>query len=957
MAFTEYHAKYFAHELTKRCPSDSMEKLAGAFVDAQVDLNPHQVEAALFAFKSPLSKGALLADEVGLGKTIEAGLVIAQKWAERKRRILIITPASLRKQWHQELQEKFFLPCTILETRSYKEAVRRGEDRPFEPRDSIVICSYQFARGKEADVRSTQWDLVTIDEAHHLRNVYKPSNVIANTLKQALEHAPKLLLTATPLQNSLLELFGLVSFIDEHAFGDLQSFREQFAYLNDRAVFETLKARLKPICKRTLRRQVTAYVSYTRRHPLVQPFTPEESEDRLYDLVSDYLRRENLQALPSSQRSLMTLVLRKLLASSSFAIAGALETISRRLQSRLKTRPEVQTVADELDEDYEVLDETAEEWPEDPTDAQQLSTADREAIEREIADLEQFRQLAVSITYNAKGTALLIALDRAFAEAERLGAPRKTIIFTESRRTQDYLVRLLAESPHATGIVLFNGSNNDDRSRQIYSDWQQRHRGTDRVTGSRTADMRSALVDYFREQGQIMIATEAGAEGINLQFCSLVVNYDLPWNPQRIEQRIGRCHRYGQKHDVVVVNFLNQTNAADQRVFQLLSEKFYLFEGVFGASDEILGAIESGVDFEKRIAAIYQECRTEADIQTSFDQLQAELSVQVNAAMTRTRQQLLENFDEEVQEKLRVSLDSSRTYLNQYERQLMQLTEFELGAHAQFLNGGSAFRLNSLPPSAGMLEVPLGMYELPRRSGEAHLYRLGHPLAEWVLRQAKARKLQTAEITFDYTGHPSSIAAVMPYVGQTGDLLLCQLSVEALEQAEDYLLFAAITHNGQLLEEDASRRLFSLSASSVKAIHSSNGHTPPKLQDAVTQQQDAILRKISARNAEFFEQEAEKLDNWADDLKVALEREIKELDRQIKEARRAATAALTLEEKLAGQRQIRTLESQRNSKRRALFDAQDEIDHRRTQLIASIDEKLHQDVVVTNLFQIQWRLI
>ena len=953
MAFTQYHAKYFAYELTKRCSSDSIEKLAGAFVDAQVDLNPHQVEAALFAFRSPLSKGALLADEVGLGKTIEAGLVIAEKWAERKRKILIITPASLRKQWHQELQEKFFLPCTILETRSYNEAARRG-DRPFAPKDSIVICSYQFARSKATDLRATQWDLVTIDEAHHLRNVYKASNVIANTLKQALEHAPKLLLTATPLQNSLLELFGLVSFIDEHAFGDLQSFREQFAYLNDRAVFDTLKARLKPICQRTLRRQVTAYVSYTRRHPLVQPFTPEDSEARLYNLVSEYLQRENLQALPNSQRSLMTLVLRKLLASSSFAIAGALETISRRLKSRLKTMPEDRPLADELDEDYEALDETEEEWPEDATEVEPLSAADREALEREIADLEQFRALAVSITHNAKGHALLVALNHAFAEAERLGAPRKAIIFTESRRTQDYLLRLLAATPYADGILLFNGSNNDERSRGIYDDWLQRHEGTDRVTGSRTADMRSALVDYFREQGQIMIATEAGAEGINLQFCSLVINYDLPWNPQRIEQRIGRCHRYGQKHDVVVVNFLNQTNAADQRVFQLLSEKFYLFEGVFGASDEILGAIESGVDFEKRIAAIYQRCRTVEEIQSSFDELQLELSVQVNAAMTRTRQQLLENFDEEVQEKLRVSLDSSRAYLKQYERQLMQLTGFELGAHAQFLNSGSAFRLDSLPPSARLIDVPLGMYELPRRTGEANLYRLGHPLAEWVLMQAKSRDLSTAEITFDYTSHPSPIAAIAPFVGQSGELVLCQLTVESLDQAEDYLLFAAITQGGHRLEEDAARRLFSLQATSIR--EGTNIQSYPQLREIVTQREQVIRREISARNAVFFGQEATKLDGWADDLKVALEREIKEIDRQIKEARRAATLALTLEEKLAGQRQIKALEGQRNTKRRALFDAQDEIDRQRAQLIEQIEGKLHQQTSVSDLFTIRWRL-
>src|SRR5438552_11082142 len=224
MNLTDYHAKYFAYELTKRCSSDSAEKLAGAVASAQVDLNPHQVYAALFAFTSPLSKGALLADEVGLGKTIEAGLVLSQKWAERKRRVLVITPANLRKQWHQELTEKFFLPCQILETKSYNDAIKDGQFQPFQPTDRVVICSYQFARSKASDIHGTPWDLVVIGEAHRLRNVYKPSNVIANTLKNALWRAPKLLLTATPLENSLLELFGLVSFVDDHAFGDVKSF-------------------------------------------------------------------------------------------------------------------------------------------------------------------------------------------------------------------------------------------------------------------------------------------------------------------------------------------------------------------------------------------------------------------------------------------------------------------------------------------------------------------------------------------------------------------------------------------------------------------------------------------------------------------------------------------------------------------------------------------------------------
>jgi SNF2 family DNA or RNA helicase len=309
--------------------------MVGAVAGAQVDLNPHQVDAALFAFASPLSKGALLADEVGLGKTIEAALVISQRWAERKRRILIITPSNLRKQWHQELSEKFFLPCVILESKSYNQAIKIGNFRPLDLNGTVVICSYQFARSKAADVPATPWDLVVIDEAHRLRSVYKPSNVIANTLKQALAEKQKLLLTATPLQNSLLELFGLVSFIDEYTFGDLKSFREQFANAAPDRVFNLQRERLKPICHRTLRPQVTTYVPYTRRYPIVEEFTPEDGEDKLYDLVSEYLRRDNLQALPASQRSLMTLVLRKLLASSTFAIAGALTSISRRLQSKL----------------------------------------------------------------------------------------------------------------------------------------------------------------------------------------------------------------------------------------------------------------------------------------------------------------------------------------------------------------------------------------------------------------------------------------------------------------------------------------------------------------------------------------------------------------------------------------------------------------------------------------------
>lgn len=952
---TDYQAKYIAYQLTRRHPTDSMEKLAGTFVDAQVDLNPHQVDAAMFAFQSPLSNGALLADEVGLGKTIEAGLVLSQMWAERKRRILIITPSNLRKQWYQELNEKFFLPCRILESKSYNAAIKVGKFRPFESDgQDLVICSYQFAKGKAADVQAVPWDLVVIDEAHRLRNVYKPGNVTANTLKLALAHARKLLLTATPLQNSLLELFGLVSFIDEHLFGDLKSFKDQFQNLSQQQVFETLQQRLKPVCHRTLRRQVLAYVNYTNRIAIVQPFTPGEHEDRLYDLVSDYLRRPNLQALPSSQRALMTLVLRKLLASSTFAIAGALDTLINRLRSKIRKSEPPIPLEEELEKDYEALDETADEWDEEPE--MTMTAEDRQALESEIFDLEEFRDLALSIQQNAKGRALLAALTKAFQEAEKraeeLGrpkVPRKAILFTESRKTQTYLLRVLADSPFAEKVVLFNGSNNDERSKDIYATWLARNEGTDRVTGSRTADMRSALVDYFRDEGEIMIATEAGAEGINLQFCALVVNYDLPWNPQRIEQRIGRCHRYGQKHDVVVVNFVNQNNAADQRVFQLLDEKFKLFKGVFGASDEVLGAIESGVDFEKRIADIYQRCRRPDEIEKAFDALQQELSEQIDQSMRKTRQTLLENFDDAVREKLRIRDEASKEYLGRYEQLLMRLTRHELRDRAQFIDDSSFVLESSADPA-----IPPGRYELPRRSGHAHLYRLQHPLGRAVVKGARDRELAVAEIELDSQRHAGKVSILDKLRGSSGWLRAECLTIKSLDQAEDHLILAAVDDRGQVLDEETANRLLTLPAHVVSVAM---GGPPSGLDTLATDRRQDIEKVVASRNSTWFEAEAEKLEGWADDKKLSLEREIKDIDKLIKEVRRAATAAGTLEEKLAQQKKIRTLEAQRSERRKALFAAQDEVDQQRQTLIDSIEAKLKQKNALDPMFLIRWRLV
>ena len=476
ISITDYHAKFFAYDLTKQSAADSIEKLAGALADAQVDLNPHQVEAALFAFQNPFSNGAILADEVGLGKTIEAGLLLSQKWAERKRRLLVIAPANLRKQWSVELAEKFHLPSAILETKSFNSAVKAGNLNPFE-QPAIVLCSYQFARSKDAYVSRTEWDLVVIDEAHRLRNVYKPSNKIAQTIRSAIATRPKVLLTATPLQNSLMELYGLVSIIDGYAFGDAKSFSSRFVRPRNNAdALAELKARLAPICKRTLRRQVLEYIKYTNRHALVQEFTPSTDEQKLYDLVSDYLQKPTLHALPKSQRQLMTLILRKLLASSTFAIANTLDGLAGRLQDVLAKSAPVETPPSEVVDDVEGFEEQADEWEDEEGEGTTqdqpawLNVTDQAEVRAEMAQLREFHQLAKSILSNSKGEALMTALRRGFEaagkaqyETERL--QQKALIFTESRRTQDYLFQVLQNTEFKDKVVLFNGVNNDELSK------------------------------------------------------------------------------------------------------------------------------------------------------------------------------------------------------------------------------------------------------------------------------------------------------------------------------------------------------------------------------------------------------------------------------------------------------------------------------------------------------------
>jgi len=962
---TDYHASYYAHELS-RVGGSGVDRLGRALFDACVDLNPHQIEAALFALRSPLSKGVLLADEVGLGKTIEAGLVLCQYWAERRRNILVVSPASLRKQWALELSEKFNLPSIVLDAKIYKDQQKRGVPNPFRDKQ-IIICSMHFAASRAEELKEIAWDLVVIDEAHKLRNAYRESNRLGQRIRWATEDRKKLLLTATPLQNSLLELYGLSTLIDDRLFGDLASFRTQ--YINYGGDVSGLRERLGAFCWRSLRSQVIEFVRYTERKLITRPFQPTEQEHKLYEAVSSYLMRDETYALPSGQKHLLTLLVRKVLASSPHAVAGTLEIMRDRL---LKLRDEIKQDAGALDLmisgediDDDLLDEILEDeedaslddetsTPEKETELQ-VKKIDLEKLNAEIDELTDYIRWARSLGIDTKTRALLKALDIGFSVMKEMGAAKKVVIFTESRRTQNWLKDFLEGNGYAGQVLTFNGTNKDDVSGKIYQEWLVANKESGRATGSRQVDLRAAIIDRFREQASILIATEAGGEGLNLQFCSAIVNFDLPWNPQRIEQRIGRCHRYGQKHDVVVINFLNERNAADRRVYELLEHKFNLFTGVFGASDDVLGSIETGVDFERRILEIYQGCRSEEEIQVAFERLQADLEEQIKTKMGDTRKMLLEHFDEDVHDRLKVNLTGTQERLDRIGRLFWMVTRYILNNNADFDDKSFSFSLHNSP----VANVSDGHYQLISKTQDnvlgEYLYRLSHPLGEYVIHEAIKKSCPFAEVVFDITGHSTRIVVVERLKGKSGWMSLQHLHIDSFD-SEEYLLFSGMDDAGNNIDQETCEKLFNCNGQ-VRAIAAIPDSAKERLMRDQERHAKATLAKNLEENNRHFSEARDQLDKWAEDMEMAAQKELDDTKRQIRDLQRRSRQAPTIEEQHSLQEEIAKLERKKRTLRERIFDIEDEIAKKRDLLVESLEKRMQQKTIVTPVFTIRWRVI
>src|SRR3989344_1488916 len=683
----------------------------------------------------------------------------------------------------EELQDRFGLPSTLIDSSKLNKLITESAEsgkghNPFDV-GGIFIASHHFGAAEKykAYTKHTKWDLVVLDEAHRMRNVYRKSNKVAKRLREHIDGRPKVLLTATPLQNNLMELYGLVSFIDEKVLGTDYSYK--ILYQKRGAVagnLENLRQRLMGsinpetgeteggVLTRTLRKQVRDIVHFTNRHCVTEDFNPETVEIELYNGISDYLARPYLASTLATQRNMMELVYRKILASSSFAIAGTLEKVAQGLTKKLQqdfevTLDDLQKTSDflhnqvekkcktEIDiliikkadpkkektteqlaldlEDLEIsMDDLQEEEREllldhetevaddfgEEEDLESNSNEEEETLKKREIDhkftkeevLEEYEYilqylfLARSIKKNGKGQALIKALAKIFEYNKKHGWPDKAVIFTESRRTQDYLESLLSKQGYDGGIVLFNGSNASANANKAYVEWCERF-SKEAEQNSKSVNLRRALVWKFKQpESKILITTEAGAEGLNLQFATLVINFDLPCNPQRLAQRIGRCHRYGQEHDVLVANFLNKSNYADQRVYELLQEKIRLFGNLFDFSDKILGtevqtddgyevreialgSLDSGVGFEQKIIDILRQFRSESEMKSEFDKVQKEWQEEILEKLENAKAKVIQHFDEEVRNKFKLRNESITDALSRYDKQVKVYAHFLMG--------------------------------------------------------------------------------------------------------------------------------------------------------------------------------------------------------------------------------------------------------------------------------------
>lgn len=517
----------------------------------------HQVEST-YRIVNSLNMRFLLADEVGLGKTIEAGLVIKElMYRYGFKRVLIVCPASLLMQWQNEMEKKFNENFIILDRRTVKMSSRVPAGMSQNPwsRHDKAICSLDFIKNNEhiQTLKNSRWDAVIFDEAHRLRRdsikstlAYNVAEIIAANTKALL------LLTATPFRGKLEELYYLIRVIDKNLLGPFQTFYNE--YCTESSDLALLREKISSVVIRRTKQEVGGF---TRRFASTIRFELYPEERRLYDETTRYVSEEFNRALKTENRAVgfVMTVFQKLLDSSSFALLSAFVNRKRHLEEEVRRLESGALISNSLqDSGFESME--IDELEDLDEEENKKNNKDIVEMQEEIKILDTLIAIAASIEKNKKGEKLKSLLKKL-----RRNGNKKFIIFTQFRTTQEYLRLLLSDFR----VSIFNGSMDKDQ--------------------------KETAIQNFKDESEVLICTEAGGEGRNLQFGNILVNYDLPWSPLRIEQRIGRIHRFGQQSDVYIYNFSTKNTVAE-RVLEVLVQKIKLFEESIGIPDVLLGQIE-----------------------------------------------------------------------------------------------------------------------------------------------------------------------------------------------------------------------------------------------------------------------------------------------------------------------------------------------------------------------------
>lgn len=946
----KFLAKWYINYLDCKHSGSTIDRISMTLFNSKIKLTPHQIDAALFAFKSPINKGVLLADEVGLGKTIEAGIIIAQLRLEKKANILIVAPASLIRQWNSELYDKFSLESQIMDRKMFNNYIRKGYSNPFDVYKGITICSYQFASSNSELIHNSNFEMVIIDEAHKLRNYYTEKSIIANNIKFATENFKKVLLTATPIQNSIMDLYGLTSFIDDNIFGDKTIFRYNYVK-NFNLEKDELRKRLKNYMHRTLRSQVTQYIKYTKRIAETFYFVQNPDEQELYTMLQDIIvnPEQHPYIIPGKHKHLLLLIMSKLMGSSIYALKGTLEIILKRL-NELKKGEDLDLT--EYLKNQELVDEIEDDELMNPesSDDKLSEQIDFEMLTNEIKYVRTMILKADSIKKESKYDALLNSLNFSFSHLKEIGANEKVLIFTESRRTQDFLYETLKNDGY-DGVLLYNGSNNDEESKKIYNEWINRPENAEKRTNNKDLNMRSAILDEFKNNGTILISTEAGSEGLNLQFCSLVINYDLPWNPQRVEQRIGRCHRFGQKFDVTVINFINSSNKVEQRIYELLSQKFLLFDEVFGASDEVLGKINNVENLEYAIANIYQNCRTTEEIDDAFDKIQEQFGDEIKSSIDKTKKDIIDNFEEDIQKYFEDTIQTAEVKINYLESIFWNLTKIVLKEYAEFNDQEYIINVKNL-------DNYNGIYKLSSRNEDNKYidYNFNTKLGNYVLNTARNILEDKGEIIFNISDYKYNLREVENLKNKSGLIKLCSYNIKSFDE-ENYLFFSGRLDDGTYLSDDVIQKMFRVNTQEQYIDINIDNKLNNEVEKDIKIYSNKIFNESSEKNNEYLNDEIIKINKWADDKIQAIELEAEQMREQRKELRKQSDLSSNSTDKLRIEMEISSLTDRISKKWLELSKNEKVVENKRNTMIESIKKENMKTSELNVIFTIKFEVI